>query len=74
MTQVEHAGALVADLARVLRVTSEILGLEAPNAAGALAKRRVVGRIQDIERSPHRKQEILLPTINSFLRGATDSR
>jgi transcriptional regulator with XRE-family HTH domain len=68
-------GALVADLARVLRVTTdEILGLEAPKAAGPLAERRVVRRIQDIERLPRRKKEILLSTIDSFLRGATASR
>ncbi len=42
--------------------------------AGTLFERRVVGRIQDFERPPHRKQEVLLPTINSLLRGATYSR
>lgn len=68
-------GALVADLARVLHVTTdEILGLEASKTTGPLAERRVVRRIQDIERLPRRKKEILLSTIDSFLRGATASR
>lgn len=68
-------GALAADLARVLHVTTdEILGLEASKAAGPLAERRVVRRIQDIERLPRRKKEVLLSTIDSFLRGATASR
>lgn len=68
-------GALVADLARVLHVTTdEILGLETPKAAGPLPERRVVRRIQDIERLPRRKKEILLSTIDSFLRGATATR
>jgi transcriptional regulator with XRE-family HTH domain len=68
-------GALVADLARVLRVsTDEILGLTPAAPAGPLAERRVVRRLQDIARLPRRKKDILLSTIDSFLRGATDSR
>ena len=68
-------GALVADLARVPHVTTdEILGVEPPKDTGPLAERRIVRRIQDIERLPRRKKEILLSTIDSFLRGATASR
>ena len=68
-------GALVADFARVLHATTdEILGVTASKASGPLAERRVVRRIQDIERLPRRKKEILLSTIDSFLRGATAAR
>lgn len=63
-------GSLVADLARVLQVTAdEILGLQEPKENGFRLDRRVVRRIQRIERLPRRKKEILLATIDSFLRG-----
>jgi transcriptional regulator with XRE-family HTH domain len=63
-------GALVADLAKALHVTAdELLGLKEPKPNGVLADRRVVRRIQQIERLPRRKKEILLATIDSFLRG-----
>jgi transcriptional regulator with XRE-family HTH domain len=68
-------GALVADLAKVLHVTAdEILGLKETKDNGPLAERRVIRRIQEIERLPRRKKEILLSTIDSFLRGETTSR
>lgn len=63
-------GALVADLARALHVSAdEILGLKEPKNGSPLAERRVVRRIQEIERLPRRKKEALLSTIDSFLRG-----
>jgi transcriptional regulator with XRE-family HTH domain len=67
--------ALVADLARLLHVTTdEILGLTPAKATGPLAERRVVRRIQDIERLPRRKKDVLLSTIDSFLRGIVAAR
>ena len=48
--------------------------LTALQATGPLTERRVVRHIQDIERQPRRKKEILLSTIDSFLRGATATR
>ncbi|HEM47531.1 MAG TPA: XRE family transcriptional regulator [Alphaproteobacteria bacterium] len=63
-------GALVADLARALHVSAdEILGLKELKNGSPLAERRVVRRIQEIERLPRRKKEALLSTIDSFLRG-----
>jgi transcriptional regulator with XRE-family HTH domain len=68
-------GALRLHGARVLHVTAdEILGVAASKVTGPLVERRVVRRLQDIERLPRRKKEILLSTIDSFLRGAAASR
>ena len=64
-------GALVAALARALRVSAdELLGLEADRVATPPPERRVVRRLHDIEQLPRRKKEILLSTIDAFLRGA----
>jgi hypothetical protein len=63
-------GALVVDLAKALQVTAdEILGLKEPKVNGFFNDRRVVRRLQQIEHLPRRKKEILLATIDSFLRG-----
>lgn len=68
-------GALVADLAKALQVTTdEILGLKEPKGNSLLADRRVVRRMQRIERLPRRKKEILFATIDSFLRGEAIDR
>jgi transcriptional regulator with XRE-family HTH domain len=64
-------GALVADLARVLHASAdELLGLDPGTTHTPPPERRVVRRLQDIERLPRRKKEILLSTIDAFLRGA----
>jgi len=68
-------GALVADLARALHVSAdEILGLKDLKNGTPIVERRVVRRIQEIERLPRRKKEALLSTIDSFLRGEDASR
>jgi transcriptional regulator with XRE-family HTH domain len=68
-------GALVADIAQALNVTAdEILGLKEPKGNGFLADRHVVRRLQEIEKLPRRKKEILLSTIDSFLRGESVRR
>jgi transcriptional regulator with XRE-family HTH domain len=63
-------GALVADFAKALHVTAdELLGLKPTNGTDILADRRIVRRIQAIGKLPRRKMEVLLSTIDSFLRG-----
>jgi transcriptional regulator with XRE-family HTH domain len=67
-------GALIADLARTLKVSAdEILGLK-ESKDGPLFDRRVLRRIQQIEQLPRRKKEILFATIDSFLRGESVGR
>jgi transcriptional regulator with XRE-family HTH domain len=64
-------GALVTEMAKALHVsTDEILGFkDVANGHDFFADRRVVRRLQQIEKLPRRKKEILLATIDSFLRG-----
>ena len=51
---------------RVLYATTdEILGVTTPKATGPLAERRVVRRIQDIERLPRRKKSCSRRSIRS---------
>ena len=63
-------GALVAELAKALRVSAdEILGLKELKPDGALHERRFVRRLDQIRKLPKRKKQALLMTIDSFLRG-----
>lgn len=63
-------GELIVKLATILGVsTDEILGREQRKANGAAVKnRRLLHRIQEIDRLPKRDQQALLRTIDAFLR------
>ena len=61
-------GQLIVKLTEILGVTSEeLLGLKkiAPN--GAIKNRRLLRRLQEIDRLPRRDQQALLRTIDRFL-------
>jgi transcriptional regulator with XRE-family HTH domain len=61
-------GQLIVKLTQILGVSSEeLLGLKklAPN--GAIKNRRLLRRLQEIERLPRRDQQALLRTIDRFL-------
>jgi transcriptional regulator with XRE-family HTH domain len=68
-------GALVAELAKALQVSSdEILGLKELKPNGVLHDRRFVRRLGQIDRLPKRKKQALLMTIDSFLRGESKEK
>jgi len=62
-------GELIARVAEILSVSAdEILGLEAKaQKKGAVANRRLLRRIQQIDNLPKRDQEALLRTIDAFI-------
>jgi transcriptional regulator with XRE-family HTH domain len=61
-------GQLIVKLTAILGVTSEeLLGLKAPASNGPLKNRRLLRRLQAIERLPRRDQQALLRTIDRFL-------
>jgi len=62
-------GELIARVAEILSVSAdEILGLEAKaEKKGAVANRRLLRRIQQIDGLPKRDQEALLRTIDAFI-------
>jgi transcriptional regulator with XRE-family HTH domain len=63
-------GALIAALARALRVSSdEILGLRNLSENGQLKDRRLLRRLERIEKLPKRKKQALLTTIDAYLVG-----
>jgi transcriptional regulator with XRE-family HTH domain len=63
-------GALVADLARTLRISAdELLGLKEAKENGIVGERRFARRLQQIEKLSKRKKEALLTTLDAFLRG-----
>jgi transcriptional regulator with XRE-family HTH domain len=60
-------GELIVKLTHILGVSAEeLLGLEKPKSNGPL-NRRLLRRIQEIERLPRRDQQALLRTIDRFL-------
>ena len=64
-------GALVADLAKALRVsTDELLGTKDLKTNGS-HDRRFIRRLDQIETLPKHKKQALLSTIDSFLKGET---
>ena len=66
-----HA-ALVADFAKVLRVSSdEILGLAKPPPNGSFRDCRFLRRMQKIDNLSRRQKLVLLSTIDTFLKGAS---
>lgn len=62
-------GQLIVKLTDILGVSAEeLLGLKKPAAAnGAVRNRRLLRRLQEIERLPRRDQQALLRTIDRFL-------
>jgi transcriptional regulator with XRE-family HTH domain len=60
-------GELIVKLTQILGCSAEeLLGLERPRSNGS-TNRRLLRRIQDIERLPRRDQQALLRTIDRFL-------
>lgn len=61
-------GQLIVKLSEVLGVSSEeLLGLKKAPSNGVLKNRRLLRRLQAIERLPRRDQQALLRTIDRFL-------
>ena len=61
-------GELIIKLSDVLGVSSEeLLGLKKTPSNGALKNRRLLRRLQQIDRLPRRDQQALLRTIDRFL-------
>lgn len=64
-------GAMVAALAKALRVTSdELLGLKESKENGLIKDRRFLRRLDQIDRLPRRKKDALLTTIDALLRNS----
>jgi transcriptional regulator with XRE-family HTH domain len=61
-------GQLIVKLTDILGVSAEeLLGLKKTPANGAIKNRRLLRRLQEIERLPRRDQQALLRTIDRFL-------
>lgn len=61
-------GQLIVKLTEVLGVPAEeLLGLEKPKSQATIRNRRLLRRIEEIERLPRRDQQALLRTIDRFL-------
>lgn len=61
-------GQLIITLTDILSVTSEeLLGLKKLASNGTIRNRRLLRRLQEIERLPRRDQQALLRTIDRFL-------
>jgi hypothetical protein len=59
---------LIVKLTAILGVTSEeLLGLKTAASNGPIKNRRLLRRLQAIERLPRRDQQALLRTIDRFL-------
>lgn len=67
-------GQLIVRLSEILGVSSEeLLGLKKAPSNGAIKNRRLLRRLQAIERLPRRDQQALLRTIDRFLEGSRAS-
>jgi transcriptional regulator with XRE-family HTH domain len=65
-------GQTIIELTRILRVSAdELLGLEEPKGNGTIRNRRLLRRLQDLERLPKRDQQALMRTIDAFLQKAS---
>ena len=65
-------GQTIVELTRVLHVSAdELLGLEVHKGNGTIKNRRLLRRLQDLERLPKRDQQALLRTIDAFLAKAS---
>lgn len=66
--EVRIHGELLAKLARILKVSAdEILGLEASRPARAPRDRRLLRRLQDLDRLSKRDRDALMRTLDAFL-------
>lgn len=64
-------GELIVRLSEILRVSAEeLLGLEPLKTDRGVGNRRVLRRLQEIDRLPRRDQQALLRTIDAFLKSA----
>ncbi len=64
-------GALVARLAKALGASAdEVLGLQRTHNEAPSKDRRFIHRLRQIERLPDRSKQVLLKTIDTFLKGA----
>jgi transcriptional regulator with XRE-family HTH domain len=65
-------GQVLIQLNRILGVSvDELLGVEKPRPTGPIRNRRLLRRLQDLERLPRRDQQALLRTIDAFLAKAS---
>lgn len=65
-------GQAIVELTRILHVSAdELLGLSEPKGNGSIRNRRLLRRLQDLERLPKRDQQALLRTIDAFLAKAS---
>lgn len=65
-------GQLIVQLAGILGVSAdELLGLEKPRTGSAAPNRRLLRRLQQLEKLPKRDQQALLRTIDAFLAKAS---
>ena len=71
--QLRLHGQLIVELSRLLGVSAdEILGLEKPKTGGGSVKnRRLLRRLQQLEKLPRLDQQALLRTIDAFLAKAS---
>jgi len=64
-------GELIVKLTRILSVTAdELLGLEHTTSTVPVKNKRLLRKIQDLDRLPRRDQEAVLRTIDAFLQKA----
>lgn len=64
-------GALVVAFAKALRVSAdEILGLKNTNGFGPFKDRRFLKRLEKIDKLPRRDRQVLLRTIDTFLKAS----
>jgi transcriptional regulator with XRE-family HTH domain len=65
-------GQLIIELTRILGVSAdELLGLDKPRGNASVKNRRLLRRLQQLERLPRRDQQALLRTIDAFLARAS---
>jgi transcriptional regulator with XRE-family HTH domain len=65
-------GQVIVGLTRVLRVSAdELLGLEKSKTGTTVRNRRLLRRLQELDRLPRRDQQALLRTIDAFLAKAS---
>lgn len=64
-------GELIVALAKILSVTAdELLGLDAMKSTMPVKNKRLLRKLQDLDRLPRRDQEAVLRTIDAFLQKA----
>ena len=64
-------GELIVQLAKILNVTAdELLGLDEMKSTMPVKNKRLLRKLQDLDRLPRRDQEAVLRTIDAFLQKA----